>query len=239
MELQEQENRKKEMKPKSVVFGLLVLVFGLLLLFRNTGVLNESIFHVVFSWEMLLIAIGLINLFDRNRPLGIILIVLGLIFMLPHIFTFPFAFHHVLWPTVIIAFGLLIMFGTGKGCRARRMQRSSNVDGDYIDDVAVFSGVERYIISKSFRGGKVVTVFGGAKLNLNQAVLSPEENVVEIVCLFGGTTFIAPADWNIKVEVVHIFGGFSDKRPPMPVDHTKTLVVKGITIFGGGEVKSY
>ncbi|MHC1706002.1 MAG: DUF5668 domain-containing protein [Bacteroidales bacterium] len=238
MELQEQENKKKEMKPKSIVFGVLVLVFGFLLLFRNTGVLSESVFHILFSWEMLLIAIGLINLFDRNRPLGIILIAVGTFFILPDVFNFPFSFNRIFWPVLIIALGLLIMFGSSKRCLSRRIQQISEGE-DVIDDVAVFSGVERNITSRNFRGGKVVTVFGGAKLNMNNAILSQGQNEIEIVCLFGGTTLIAPPDWNIKVEVMHIFGGFQDKRPPMPVDHGKTLVIKGVTIFGGGDVKSF
>ena len=235
---EQDESKRREMKPKSVVFGLLVLLFGVLLLFRNTGLLNDSFFHVVFSWEMLLIAIGLINIFDRNRPLGVVLIVIGSIFILPRIFEFPFAFHQVLWPLVLIAFGCLIIFGTGKNFRHRSYLRNSLTD-DYIDDVAVFSGVERNINSPSFRGGKVVTIFGGAKLNLNQATLSPDLNVLEVVCLFGGTTLLIPADWNVKVEVMHIFGGFVDKRPPIQVDQNKTLIIKGVTMFGGGEVKSY
>jgi predicted membrane protein len=238
MEIQESESKKPGMKPKSIVFGILILVFGFLLLFRNTGVINERIFHILFSWEMLLIAIGLINLFDRNKPLGIILIAVGGLFLLPHIVTLPFSFNHIFWPVVIIAIGLLIIFGTGKNCRRRGINQLSS-DGDIIDDVAVFSGVERNITSKSFKGGKVITVFGGAKLNLNQAILSAGPNEIEIVCLFGGITFIAPADWNIKVEVMHVFGGFQDKRPPMPIDHEKNIVIKGVTIFGGGDVKSF
>jgi hypothetical protein len=42
--------------------------------------------------------------------------------------------------------------------------------------------------------------------------------------------------------VTAIFGGFSDKRERMHnlvYDQNTMLIIKGVAIFGGGEVKSY
>jgi len=50
---------------------------------------------------------------------------------------------------------------------------------------------------------------------------------------------VVPADWNVKVEVFNIFGAYADKRMASQIDYNKTLVIKGVTIFGGGEVKSF
>ena len=58
--------------------------------------------------------------------------------------------------------------------------------------------------------------------------------------MFGGTDFIVPADWTVKLETSSIFGGFSDKRKPVVNvvnDPDKILTVKGLVLFGGGEVK--
>jgi hypothetical protein len=62
---------------------------------------------------------------------------------------------------------------------------------------------------------------------------------LECVNIFGGSSMIVPSDWNIVVEVVSIFGGFADKRVPTVVDPTKTLIIKGVAIFGGGEIKNH
>jgi hypothetical protein len=48
-----------------------------------------------------------------------------------------------------------------------------------------------------------------------------------------------PTDWNVKLEVFNIFGGYGDKRVRGQVDFNKTVIVKGVAIFGGGEIKSY
>jgi len=60
-----------------------------------------------------------------------------------------------------------------------------------------------------------------------------------MVALFGGSSLIVPSDWNVKVEVFNIFGGYVDRRMSNQVDYNKTLVIKGVTIFGGGDVKSF
>ena len=47
-------------------------------------------------------------------------------------------------------------------------------------------------------------------------------------------------NWDVKIDVIAIFGGFSDKRRNMTTssEGDRRLVIKGIAIFGGGEIKS-
>jgi hypothetical protein len=45
---------------------------------------------------------------------------------------------------------------------------------------------------------------------------------------------------NVKVKVTAIFGGFSDERKVLAdneANNGKELIVKGLVLFGGGEVK--
>ncbi len=242
MEIQRTDEREDKprcsSRPKSYIFGLLVLLFGVLLLMRNTGVIDREVWRIFFSWEMLLIAIGLINLFDRSRPLGIILIMIGSIFLIPDVFHISMNIHHVLWPAVLIVIGLFIIFGHGRRKHQFKVTHSETTD-DRLDETVVFGGTERMIITPAFRGGEIVNVFGGSKINLTQSKLADEVQVLEVTCVFGGTTLIVPPDWNIKIETTQIFGGFSDKRGNIPVDHSKTLIIKGVTIFGGGELKLF
>lgn len=58
--------------------------------------------------------------------------------------------------------------------------------------------------------------------------------------MFGGYTIIVPQDWNIIIDIVPVFGGFSDKRikdPNRVYEDDKILIIKGFVLFGGGEVK--
>lgn len=112
---------------------------------------------------------------------------------------------------------------------------------DSIDSAAVFGGIKKNVVSKNFKGGEIVSVFGGTELNLMQADIQ-HPIVLEATQIFGGTTLIVPPHWYVKSdEMVAILGGIDDKRPPMPqgYDPNKVLILKGTTLFGGLNIKSY
>ncbi len=229
----------KQFQGKSVGFGVLVIIAGLLLMARNTGFIDESMSRIVFSWEMLIVAIGVLNLFNhRSMWSGFILIVIGTFFLLVHYFHLPFTLWHIFWPVLIIFVGLSLIFGAVR-MRNHRFFHAASGSEDFFEDFAIFGGGERRVMSQSFRGGKMIAVFGGSKVDMSHAVLAPGNNLIEVVAVFGGTSILVPSDWNVKVEVFNIFGGFADKRIVSQVDYNKTLVIKGVTIFGGGEIRSF
>ncbi len=118
----------------------------------------------------------------------------------------------------------------------------SNGDQDYIDEVAIFGGGKKMVTSENFKGGKVTCIFGGMEIILTQSKLADGIIELEVFAMFGGWTLIVPPTWQIKSEVVAVFGGTSDKRmigPEHVRDNTQQLVVKGLVMFGGGEIKSY
>jgi len=95
-------------------------------------------------------------------------------------------------------------------------------------------------ISDNFRGGKLTNIFGGSDINLSKANPVPQGCIIDAVVIFGGSNLIVPDDWQVKTEAVSIFGGVSDKRVmPAAFNPDKTLVIKGVVIFGGIEIKSY
>jgi len=88
----------------------------------------------------------------------------------------------------------------------------------------------------------VTSIFGGGDLDLSRSHLAPGTNVLEVTCVFGGNTIIVPEDWNIKLELTPILGGFSDSRKlssNVQTDLSRVLIIKGLAIFGGGELKCH
>jgi predicted membrane protein len=239
------DENNKLMKPhhkfKTMLVGIMVVTFGLLYMLRNMYVIDMDTWRVIFSWPMLLVALGIINLAERKFSWGFILLAVGSVFLLDRYFHLPYNLFTFFWPVLIIAIGLGMIFTNS--FRAFRIRRNRpdfiSSDGDMINDQAIFGGSERAIHSNNFRGGEIVAIFGGTKTDLTQCQLSPGINILELTAIFGGTTLIVPNDWNVKVEMTNIFGGFSDKRRNMNVDFNKTLIIKGAAIFGGGELKSY
>lgn len=237
-----EDNYTDSKRMKKVTFGIIVVVIGALLMASNFGYLPYHTRRIFFSWEMLLIAIGLINVASReNKTVGFILIGVGSFFLLPDIFHFSFSFVKLFWPVLLIGVGLSLIFFGRRPAHWRRGSQSQPLDGGYISEFNVFGGSKRRIANQVFKGGEVNSIFGGSEIDMTQAILNEGENVLEINCIFGGVGIVVPADWNVRIDVVSIFGGFSDKRTVIKKaeDDTKILIIKGLCIFGGGEIKSY
>jgi predicted membrane protein len=223
------------------IVGLILVLVGLFLVMRNTGIFPDFIDHVIFSWPMLLVTIGLIITIGSSggKTSGVIVMAVGAFFLIPEIFRETFNVN-MFWPSIFIIIGIVFIFSKRKGWNS--ISTTPQVGDDYIDYVHVFSGGERQIVSDNFRGGKVTAIFGGSEIDLTKAKLAPGVSELEIACVFGGTTIIVPDEWNVKIDVVPILGGFGDSRKLIPgrtVDPSRQLVIKGAVVFGGGEVKSY
>lgn len=223
------------------VIGVVLVLVGIFLVMRNTGVIPDFIDHIIFSWPMLLVTIGLVITIGSSggKTSGVIVMAVGAFFLIPHIFRETFDVN-MFWPTIFIIIGVIFIFSKRKGWNS--VSTSAPVGDDYIDYVHVFSGGERQIVSENFRGGRITAVFGGSEIDLTKAKLAPGVSELELACVFGGTTIIVPSDWNIKIDVVPVLGGFTDSRKlnhGSMIDTSKQLIIKGAVIFGGGEIKSY
>ena len=154
-----------------------------------------------------------------------------------------------IWPMALIAVGMFFII------RPRRRnwdnwseKKSGDIPGmseswsdeDFVDSTSIFGGAKKNIISKNFKGGDLVNIFGGTDLDLTQADFAGKATI-ELTTIFGGTKLIVPSNWSIKSEAVIIFGGLEDKRKMPAISETpdKVLILKGTVIFGGIEIKSY
>jgi predicted membrane protein len=184
---------------------------------------------------------------SEQRITGYILIGLGILFWLPSIANYNVALHQVFWPLVLIGIGLIIITRRSKHDSFGRQGRQSvgadgSLETDYIDDVSIFGGGVKRYSTQNLKGGNVTAIFGGSELDLTSSQLSAEGTVVDTFTMFGGTKFIVPGSWQVKSEATSLFGGFTDKRhikPDEAVVSDKVLLIKGVVIFGGVEIKSY
>lgn len=239
----------KQNAAKRFMVGLIILLVGSALLLRSLGLYGEIINEYFFRWEMILIALGAISLFSHDGPgPGIILLLLGTIFYTRDYIELPYevSFWQLLIAIIFIFSGIIMIFRRKRNFTCRQYdytEKKNNEDSNAIDEVAVFGGCDKTIVTNNFRGGRILTVFGGANINLTRSKLAPGKNYVDVLAVLGGIKLIVPEDWNVKISTVSIFGGFSDKHrvyPPEAADDEKPqLIIKGFIFFGGGEIKSY
>ncbi|MDP4264880.1 MAG: LiaF-related protein [Bacteroidota bacterium] len=237
----------------SIWTGVFILLVGVAALLKAS---LPDIPGWVFSWPSFLIALGFFIGLRHNfeGATWFILMLVGGIFLYDHINP-DFSFRRYIWPMALIALGLFFIV------RPRRrnwvhLYEAKKKEGiqdnnppvnegkwsteDFVDSTSIFGGAKKNIISKSFKGGDLVNIFGGTDLDLSQADFTGTA-VIELTTIFGGTKLIVPSNWSVKSEAVIIFGGIEDKRKMMAVTESadKVLLLKGTVIFGGIEIKSY
>jgi predicted membrane protein len=229
-----------------VMGGLVIVAVGVLFLAKKTGV---DFPHWLFSFETFLIAFGLYIGFRHSfRSFGwLIPIVIGGALLLDDLYPY-YNLSQFTWPILIIGFGLFVIFRPNHRKRDRKTWRnadSQTVDSsdDFLDSTVIFGGMKKNVMSKTFRGGETVTIFGGTEINLMHADVSTPI-VIEITQIFGGTKLIVPAHWKVESkDLVAILGGVDDKRHllsnPAAGETNKVLILHGTCLLGGIEIKSY
>jgi len=233
----EQDNRRYKRNTRvHLLLGIILVLLGVAVMAEIFDAVPWRLRDIIFSWQMILIVLGVIFISNgSNRSTGYILLIVGGFFILPRFFDVPHYWRSLFWPTILILLGLFIIFGKS---RRHGFNRNVNSGEDILDDADIFGGSEKILRSQNFKGGRISNIFGGSKYDMRQVKLAEGTNHLDVTMIFGGSKFIVPEDWDIKVEVTTIFGGFSDKRMRSIIvpDSTRRLVIRGEAIFGGGEL---
>ena len=229
---------------KRVVLGAVLIFLGGLFLLGSLNVLDFNIGRVIFSVPFAMLVIGLFILVNTSKRLtGGLLTGLGVFFLIPRIYPQIEYNSGIVIPVLLILFGVYIIFKKRKSSLGASLDDGdAAVNKDKIDDVSIFGGGVKLISSDNFKGGNITAIFGGSEINLMNCNLATGDNVIDVLMIFGGTTIIVPKEWNVVVNVTSILGGFSNKsvrNPAVAIDHSRTLHVKGLAMFGGGEIKTY
>ncbi|HTN45930.1 MAG TPA: LiaF domain-containing protein [Flavipsychrobacter sp.] len=226
-------------------FGLIILVIGVFILLKQFGL--HLFFPIREFWPYVLILIGIaIGLKNNFRsPAPFILIIIGLAHAIPA-FSFELGdtmvySRKLVAPLVLISAGLYFLLVSKKksGCLPGQTPFNNN---NFVSKDVFFGGAKEIITSKEFSGGDVSAIFGGAELNLTQADTTTAIVHMNVRAVFGGVEIIVPSHWDIKNEMFVALGSVDDQRVIRVQDpnvQRKTLVLKGLCMFGGVEIKSF
>lgn len=129
---------------------------------------------------------------------------------------------------------------TGTGAKSSFGNMSGTSFSDTLNIDAILSGVNKRILTKNLKGGKLTAAFGGIDLDLTQADIQGPVTI-QVDVIFGGMKLVVPPHWDVRSEVSNIAAGIDDKRVyrDSMIDPEKVLILKGTVLFGGLEIKSY
>jgi len=188
-------------------------------------------------WPVILILLGL-SLIARpsefRQPLGgLILILIGLLFLLHNLAIIPYDIGD-LWPFFLILIGFYVIKSA--------LSRSSGkppTSGDYINLSFVLGGGDFRFNTQNFKGGKVDAIMGGGMIDLRDADFKEDEVFFESFVLCGGVEIRVPEHWQVNVQGSPLLGGMENKTTYVDSGKpSKKLTIKATTIMGGVEIKN-
>ncbi|MDR3236349.1 MAG: cell wall-active antibiotics response protein [Prevotellaceae bacterium] len=210
---------------KGVFFGLLLIIVGAWLIGMNVGLIDAPFRLVFFSWQMLLIIIGISALWKRHWITGALLCLTGGFFILPRLAkaypdllpALPDNFTSSYWAVLLICAGILCIVSvfirsnytirTGdpqpRRPRHRRRRRDFATDDDDSNTRRrrefVHAGSEGYMVRD--------VVFGQGEY----IVLDAEFHGGRFSVVFGGITLdlrkTTIREGKTNVEITAVFGG--------------------------------
>jgi predicted membrane protein len=254
---------EKEHRRGKILGGIVLVIIGSLFLAKELGAIFPE---WLFTWKVLLIAIGLFTgIKHKFRNAGwLIPIFVGGAFLMSDLYP-ELALRPFLWPVLIIMVGLFVIFKPRRKNKYQDWKRwqkhghrrheyfkhrfeenyenygMSTTNEDSVESFSFMSGIKKKVVTKNFKNGDITVVFAGAEIDFSQADFTDKASL-EVTAVFGGVKLILPANWEIQSELVCVFGSVEDKRATHPSslnDSKKILVLRGTAFMGGIEIKNY
>ena len=245
------ERMQRSSRPPGMAAGLILIAVGTLFLLGHMGLVDTG--RLWKFWPLLIVVVGLVKFFkERSQVGGAITIVIGVLLQLNQLGYLRLSWGSV-WPLILIAAGIAMIWSRFEVPKFPTPPADAGIAGmgtvsgtssyETLNEYALFGGIERRMHTNSFRGGSIVSVFGGVEVDFLSADIEGQEAVIYVEAIFGGIELRVPERWKVVFQGQSIFGGYSDEtRPPLAdtpgSTPRKTLILRGKAVFGGINVKN-
>ncbi len=250
-----------------IVWGGILILLGVLYALDAFGVLAAGDIFRYWPLILIGIGATKISQarFSSQRTAGFILVAIGGVFLLRALNLVWFRGKD-LWPVVFLLVGGFLVWqalmhrrspagtpvgGANEGNPGERVLESGREGlaasrnermelGSVLNEFAFMGGGDRVVRAQDFRGGEVTAIMGGFGIDLRGAAIAGDSATINIFTLWGGVDLKVPEDWNVAVAGTPILGVFTNSAHALRQGDAaaKTLVVKGVAIMGGVEVKN-
>jgi hypothetical protein len=121
------------------------------------------------------------------------------------------------------------------GIRVEPSRAAHDEEPEHI--INVFSGTRRSGAWDVPAEIKLINIFGGAELDFSDARFTAKTTRITMLCLFGGANFYVREGMRTVSKAVCIFGGIHNRAPSTTDPNAPTLIIEGLTLFGGAEIR--
>lgn len=218
-----------------LMFGLLIILIGVVFTLDNLDIVAADRF--LPYWPAGLILIGAAKLWQvrsgHGSPIGGVLFVIAGTWMLLHTLDMVDVSIISFWPLLLVFAGGVVVWHSVRGPRLRGEAANDAV----VNAIAILSGVQRASSARNFRGGEMTAFMGGCAIDLRQAAINGEA-VIDVFAMWGGIEISVPENWTVIDRVTPIMGGVEDSTRASGHGQGHTLIVRGVVVMGGIEVKN-
>lgn len=212
-------------KVSSYVWGLFIVVFGFLILFRALNIIDFNIFFKGW-WTLFIIVPSIVDIIVNDHKItsfNFLLIGLLLLLDLNNIIENSIV---IFISIMIIELGLKIIFGKS----SKDIIKQKNSDS-YI---GIFGESNSSNNSQDFQGCDVVAVFGTVRLDLSEIKLKNDVKI-DAVNAFGIIYLTVPKNVDVKVSGASIFSAIYNKKEK--ADSEYSIYIESIGVFGDIRIK--
>ena len=199
-------------KLNRVIWGIVLAAVGVLFALNALEITKIDIFFDGW-WTLFILIPCFVGLFTEREKTGNIIGILVGVFLLlcsRDILDFSMVWK-LLLPAIIFIIGIKMVFG------------------------AFFDKKPETMPAIPENGPVIASaIFGGVDCNLKKAVIE-KDCCIQATAIFGGIDILVPANVNVVVSSVSIFGGFSNETSAQP--DVPTIYIKGFSMFGGVDIK--
>lgn len=119
----------------------------------------------------------------------------------------------------------------------RALPSRGDEESDEVALASVLSGIALRSRARAFRGGSLLSWFGGIAVDLRDAELAPDAHL-DVHSLFGGVAIRVRPGWRVVSNVQTIGGGVAVDAPEPTDPEAPTLTLDGFSAFGGVAVQA-
>lgn len=219
-----------------LILGLVVVAVGVALLLDELEIADASV--LLRWWPALALAYGLMMLTGvccrRHVGGGLVVSFFSgwlLLERLDVVHRGPWE----LWPLALVVLGAAMVIGA-----LRRPDTAAVLEdrASTIRAFALWSGAGRKVVSEDFRGGEITAIMGGHDIDLRPAKIAAGPAVIDAFVWWGGVDLRVPEGWKVTNEALALLGGVEDKTRAPEGEATGHLVIKGLVVMGGMELRN-
>jgi len=218
----------------TAILGLGVLAVGAILLLDNFGFMEAE--NLFAYWPVLFILVGISHFVrpsgSRRYTAGSIFIFVGAVLLLSNLGYISFGIWD-LWPVILVIAGLSLIL---KPFRRRGVNIGD--DSGVFEATAILGGSNRRLSAANFQGGDATAIMGGCEIDLRDCGSEGGPAEIDTFAFWGGVEIKVPEDWEVQVKGLAILGGYGDETRTVEGDGHKILVITGMAIMGGVEIKN-